>query len=163
MLIAAPWCYMWGRSPIGSNGTCSTLYPFSVTPSAVHIQIGPFWCCFLSGWACARSRPLWANELSCEAGSFSHCHLNPHRCFQSVVWGFISPCWSPGLCGLSHHQLFLPVYPHTNVGLSTLPAVMAKIFKWRLGSLCLHLSVCSCALYGIFHLQMILLICKISI
>ena len=36
-----------------------------------------------------------SNKLSCEAGSFSHCYHNPHRCFQSVVWGFISPHWSP--------------------------------------------------------------------
>ena len=41
-----------------------------------------------------------SNELSCEAGSFSCCHLIPHGCFQSEVWGFISPCWSPGLRGL---------------------------------------------------------------
>ena len=31
----------------------------SVTPSATHIQIGPLWCWFLGGWACACSRPLW--------------------------------------------------------------------------------------------------------
>ena len=37
---------------------------------------------------------------SCEAGSFSLCHLNPHRCFQSEVCSFISPCWSPGLRSL---------------------------------------------------------------
>ena len=43
-----------------------------------------------------------SNELSCESGSFSSCHLNSHRCFQSEVWGFISPSWNPGLHGLSH-------------------------------------------------------------
>ena len=26
-----------------------------------------------------------SNKLSCEAGGFSHCCLNPHRCFQSEV------------------------------------------------------------------------------
>ena len=31
----------------------------SVTPSANHNQIGPLWCWFPSGWACAHSRPLW--------------------------------------------------------------------------------------------------------
>ena len=41
-----------------------------------------------------------SNELSCESRSFSCCRLNPHRCFQSEVSGFISPCWSPGLRGL---------------------------------------------------------------
>ena len=35
-----------------------------------------------------------SNKPSCEAGSFSRCHLNPHRSFQSVVLR------SPGLGGL---------------------------------------------------------------
>ena len=34
------------------------LCQFSVTPSATHNQIGPFWCCFLGGWVCVCSRPL---------------------------------------------------------------------------------------------------------
>ena len=41
-----------------------------------------------------------SNNLSCEAGSFSCCRLNPHGCPQSEVSGFISPHWSPGLRGL---------------------------------------------------------------
>ena len=41
-----------------------------------------------------------SNRLSCESGSFSPCCLNPHKCFQSVVRGFISPCWNSGLPGL---------------------------------------------------------------
>ena len=46
---------------MGSNGTCSTLCQFSVTPSTTHKQIGPFWCCFLSGWVCVHSRTLWVS------------------------------------------------------------------------------------------------------
>ena len=58
-----------------------------------------------SNWALLVLLPEWvglctfcdpvglSNELSCEARSFSHSYLNPHRCFHSVVWGFISPCW----------------------------------------------------------------------
>ena len=34
----------------------------------------------------------------------------------------MSPCWSPGLCGLSHSPVFLLAYLHTNVGLPTPPA-----------------------------------------
>ena len=34
-----------------------------------------------------------SSELSCEAGSFCCCCLIPHRCFQLVVWGFLSPPW----------------------------------------------------------------------
>ena len=32
--------------------------PDFVTPSSTHYQIGPLWCWFPSGWACAHSRPL---------------------------------------------------------------------------------------------------------
>ena len=50
-----------GEGPRGSNGTRSTLSPISVTPSTTHNQIGPLWCWFPSGWACARPRPLWVS------------------------------------------------------------------------------------------------------
>ena len=71
-----------------------------------------------------------SNNLSCEAGSFSCCHLNSHRCFQSEVWGFISPSWNPGLHGLSRSQLFLQVYLYSHVGpqspqVITLPPVFS--------------------------------------
>ena len=52
---------MWGRGPRGSNGTCSTLCRISFTLSATHIQIGPFWCCFASGWVCVHSGTLWVS------------------------------------------------------------------------------------------------------
>ena len=53
-----------GERPKGSNGTRSTLCQILVTPSATHNQIGPFWCWFPSGWACARSRPLWVSPTT---------------------------------------------------------------------------------------------------
>ena len=34
---------MWGRGPRGNNGACSTVYWISVTSTATHKQIGPFW------------------------------------------------------------------------------------------------------------------------
>ena len=43
------------------------LAPFcriSVTPSATHNQIGPFWCCFLSGWVCVHSKTLWVSPMN---------------------------------------------------------------------------------------------------
>ena len=36
----------------------------SVTPSATHNQIGPLWCWFPSGWACAHSRPMWVSPTT---------------------------------------------------------------------------------------------------
>ena len=52
---------MWGR---GQEGACSTLHRILVTPSAIHNQIGPLWCWFPSGWACACSRSLWVSPTT---------------------------------------------------------------------------------------------------
>ena len=38
--------------------------------------------------------PRWSNELSCEAGSFSH-HCNTHRFLQPEVWGLYIPMLGP--------------------------------------------------------------------
>ena len=53
-----------GEGPRGSNGACSTLQRIAVTPCATHSQIGPLWCWFPSGWACARSRPMWVSPTT---------------------------------------------------------------------------------------------------
>ena len=53
-----------GEGPRGSNGACSTLHRTSVFHSATHNQIGPLWCWFPSGWACAHSRPLWVSPTT---------------------------------------------------------------------------------------------------
>ena len=47
-----------------------------------------------------------SNELSCEAGSFSCCHLNPCRCFQSEIRGLFPRAGTLG-CVVCHrvHQL----------------------------------------------------------
>ena len=42
-----------------------------------------------------------SSELSCEAGNFSCCHLNPHRSFQSEALRLFPPYCNPGLYGLS--------------------------------------------------------------
>ena len=36
-----------------------------------------------------------SNKISCEAGSFSCCHLNPHRCFQSEALRVYFPAPEP--------------------------------------------------------------------
>ena len=50
-------------------------------PSGADSQVGWFVCL--------------SNKLSCEAGSFSHCCLNPHRCFQSEVLRLYFPGLEP--------------------------------------------------------------------
>ena len=59
-----------------------------------------------------------SNKLSCEAGSFSCCRLNPHRRF-----GVLFPCAGTLGCAVCLiPQLFLLVYLHTEVEPPTLPA-----------------------------------------
>ena len=53
-----------GDGPRRSNGACSPIHQISVFHSATHNQIGPLWCWFLSGWACARPRPLWVSPTT---------------------------------------------------------------------------------------------------
>ena len=53
-----------GAGPRGSNGARFTLLRISVFHSATHNQTGPLWCWFLSGWACARPRPLWVSPTT---------------------------------------------------------------------------------------------------
>ena len=52
------------EGPRGSNGACSTLPRISIFHSATHNQTGPLWCWFPSGWAFARSGPLWVSPTT---------------------------------------------------------------------------------------------------
>ena len=98
-----------GERPRGSNGACSTLCWFSVTPSATHNQIGPLWCWFPSGWACALSRPLWVSPMNSPVRlGVSPASSTLTGFFIQRFWGFISPCWNPGLCGLSRSPFVPP-------------------------------------------------------
>ena len=49
-----------------------------------------------------------SNDLSCEAGSFSCCCLNPHRCFQSEVLRLYFPALEPWVARLSCSPVFPP-------------------------------------------------------
>ena len=81
-----------GERPRGSNGTRSTLHRISVTPSTTHNQIGPLWCWFPSGWACACSRPLWVSPTT------------------SPVRLGVSPATSPTPTGV-FNQRFVALFP----------------------------------------------------
>ena len=80
----------------GNNGSCSALCWISVPSPTTHNQIWPFWFCFtvcrfvyiLGPHESPQGTLLWGWE-------FLHCCLNPHRCFQSEVWGFISLVLKP--------------------------------------------------------------------
>ena len=53
-----------GEGPRGSNGAHSTLHWTPIFHSATHNQIGPLWCWFPSGWACACPRPPWVSPTT---------------------------------------------------------------------------------------------------
>ena len=126
---------MWGRGRRGSNDVCSALCQISVTPSATHKHIGPFWCCFLGGWACARSRPLWVSPTnspvrlgvslaaaSTPTGVFSQRFeaLFPHAgalgcvvCFAPPTFLLVYLCANVGPEGLPVVRLPAPFVPHS--------------------------------------------------
>ena len=83
-----------GEGPRGSNGARSPLHRISVTPSTTHNQIGPLWCWFPSGWACAHSRPLWVSPKT------------------SPVRLGVSPAAAPTPTGV-YNQRFEALFPRT--------------------------------------------------
>ena len=107
-----------GEGPRGNKGARSTLHQISVTPSTIHNQIGPLWCCFPSGWACAHPRPPWVSPTTSPVrlGVSPAAVPTPTGVFKSEVWGFISPSWSLGLRRLLRSPTFTPVYLCTSVG-----------------------------------------------
>ena len=62
-LVAAVMLYV-GEGLRGSNGARLTLLRTSIPHSDTHSQTGPLWWWFPSGWACARSRPLWVSPTT---------------------------------------------------------------------------------------------------
>ena len=98
-----------GEGPRGSKGTRSTLCWISVTPSATHNQIGPLWCWFTSGWACARPRPPWVSPTTSPVrlGVSPAAIPNPTDVFNQR-FDALFPCAGalvPSICpGLSMHE-----------------------------------------------------------
>ena len=116
---------MLGRGPRGNNSTCSALCWLSVSSSATHNQIGPFWCCFLSGWICVCSRTLQVSRRNSPVrlGVCLTATSNPTGVFNQWFEALF-PCtgalgYTPqGSVGL---QLFPLVYLHSSVGLPAPP------------------------------------------
>ena len=114
-----------GEGPRGSNGARSTLHRIPITPSATHNQIGPLWCWFQSGWACARSRPLWVSPTtsSVRLGVSPAASSTPMGVFNQRFEALFPHAGALGCVVCFAPPLFLPVYLCTNVGLRDLLAV----------------------------------------
>ena len=100
---------MWGKGQRGNSVACSTLSQLSITSPTTHKQIGPFWCWFLGGWVCVCSRIPWVSPINCPVRlGVSPTATTPTGFFSQRFWGFISLCWNPGLCRLSHFPVVPP-------------------------------------------------------
>ena len=87
---------MWRRGPKGNSAACSALSCLSVTSSISHKQIGPFWCWFLGGWVCVRSRSLWVSPRNSPVRlGVSPAAITPHRVFQLGVLRLYFPTLEP--------------------------------------------------------------------
>ena len=104
--IAGLWHCVWGRGARGNSAASSAPGRLSVTSSATHEQIGPFWCWFPGERFCVLSRTLWVNSPL--GLGVSPAASTPIGFFSQRVWGFISLYWNPGLCGLSHSPVVPP-------------------------------------------------------
>ena len=106
-----------GEGTRGSYGAWSTLHQVSVTPFATHSQIGPLWCCFQSGWACARPRPLWVCPTTSPVrlGVSPAAASTPTGVFSQRFESLFPHAGALG-CGLLLSPPFVPVYLCANVG-----------------------------------------------
>ena len=136
-----------GEGPRGSNGACSTLHWISVTPSATHNQIGPLWCWFPSGWACACSRPLWVSPTNSPVrlGVSSDAPSTPTGVFNQRFEALV-PCTGALGCVVcfTPHCSSRFIYAQM-CGHGVLPATLPALFSTTLS---LALSVYLCANVG---------------
>ena len=130
-----------GEGLRGSNGACSTLCRMLVTPSTTHNQIGPLWCWFPSGWACAHSRPLWVSPTTSPVrlGVSPTAAFTPTGVFNQRFEALFPCAGAVGCAVCFAPPLFLPVYLCANVGPQGLSATTlwgppAAAFLWVLSA-----------------------------
>ena len=112
-----------GEGLRGNNGACSALCQLSVTSPTTHKQFGPFWCCFLSGWVCIRSRTLWVSPMNSPVWlGVSPTATTPTGVFNQRFEAFFPQDGSLGCVVCLAPQLFLLVYLHANVRPPSPPA-----------------------------------------
>ena len=121
---------MWGRAKREQWHQLHSPLDF-VTPSATHNQIGPLWCWFPSGWACAHSRPLWDSPRTSPVrlGVSPAAAPNPRGAFNQRFEALFPRAGALGctVC-FARSPLFLPVYLCTNVGLGPRGAIPRSAF-----------------------------------
>ena len=120
------------------------LCQISVTPCATHNQIGPLWCWFPSGWACAHSRPLWVSLRTSPVrlGVSPAAAPTPPGVFNQRLEALFTPALEPWVAG----SALLPTPPFVWFvrmwGCGVLPASLPAPFSLTLSP---ALSVYLCA------------------
>ena len=106
-----------GEGPRGSNGARCTLHQISIFHSATHNQTGPLWCWFLSGWACARPRPLWVSPTTSPVrlGVSPAAAPTPTGVYSQKFEALFPRAGALG-CAVCFAPAVCPVYLCTNVG-----------------------------------------------
>ena len=113
-----------------NNTAGAAIFWLSVTSPATHKQIGPFWGWFQGGWVCVHSRTPWVSPMISPVRlGVSPAATTPTYFYCQRFWGFISPHWNPGLCGLSRSPVIPPGYVHTNAG-SPSHRLTCLVFQW---------------------------------
>ena len=154
MLVTAAMMLYMGEGPRGSKDARSPLHQTSIFHSSTHNQTGPLWCLVLSGWACARPRPLWVSPTT------------------SPVRLGVSPAAAPTPTGV-FNQRFEALFPRPGAlgcavcfaprhssrficaqvwGRGVPPAALPAPFSTTLESGPLGLSVCECGSRGCYPL-----------
>ena len=107
-----------GEGPRGTNGTCSPLHGILFTPCATHIQIGPLWCWFPSGLACACSRPLWVSPTTSPVrlGVSPAAAPSPMSVFNQRFEALFPSAGALGCAVCFTPPPFIPVYLCVDVG-----------------------------------------------
>ena len=82
----------------------------SLTSPTSHNQIGPFWCCFPSGWVCVHSRPLWVSPTNSPVrlGVSSAAASTPTGVFNQWFEALFPRARALGLVGLCHSLVVPP-------------------------------------------------------
>ena len=113
-----------------------------------HSQIGPLWCWFLSGWACAHPRPLWVSPVTSPVrlGVSPAAAPTPMGVFNQRFEALLPPRWNARLLGPFRSPLFIPVYLCMSVGCRVLPAALPAPFSTTLSlALSVYLRECGAA------------------
>ena len=118
------------EGPSGSNGAHLTVLRISIFHSATHNQTGPLWCWFLSGWACAHSRPLWVSPTTSPVRLGVSPAAAPTPGALSIrglrlYFPELEPwaAWSASLPAVSQVYLWANVVPQSATRLSTCPTL----------------------------------------